>query len=141
MELSYLTLSLLIASLQSALVALANHYRPLDDLDLGLPAGDLLSPDLRTLMNYGRILAERHVFAKQISLCGYGLDQREGAASTVYYLKPPFAAFEYALRLGYIRAEINHGGWLEISKQDGVPELSLVNAAELFLRQWRSRNR
>ena len=124
-----------VASAASALVALANHYRPLDSLDLGVPAiGDLSTPDLRTLMSYGRILVERHAIAKQISLFGYSLEQWGGPASTIYYVRPPFAAFEYTLRLGYIRAQINRGAWLEISKQDVVPQLSLANAAELFLK-------
>lgn len=127
-----------ISSAASALVALANHQRPLDALDVGAPmTGDLSNPDLWMLMRFGRILVERHAIAKQISLFGYCLERRDGTSTTVYYVRPPFAEFEYAVRLGYIRAQIGQGGWLEISKQDAVPPLSLANAAELFLRRWR----
>ena len=128
-----------ISRIGSALVARANEHRPLDSRDLAIPSLDELeAEDLWSLMAYGQALVARHEIAKMISLFGYGLELRPTSGRRVYCVLPPFSEFEYALRLGYMRAEINSGA-LGISELEDVPALSLANLADMFLKGWRKK--
>ena len=126
-----------VASVASILIAQANEFHPLDSWDLGSPAlGELATEEMRALMSYGKRLMHRHEVAKDISLFGYRLEVTETDNNLVFALCPPSLAFEYAMRLGYIRAEMN---WAKlpsaVSAKGSIPRFSLTAAAELFAKK------
>ena len=123
-----------VASAASFLIAQANGYRPLDSADLGVPVmGSLTEPELWSLIRYGHAQSQRHDIGKQISLFGYRLERAGTAQQPLFYLRPPFAEFEYFLRLGFIRAEMaTSRASLGVNRSDVDPELSLANFAEFF---------
>ena len=126
-----------VASVASILVAQANEFHPLDSWDLASSAiGELATDEMRALMRYGKGLMHRHEIAKDISLFGYSLESIESGAERVFYLHPPSLAFEYAMKLGFIRSEMS---WAKIpsdvSGQGSIPLFSLKAAAELFAKK------
>ena len=125
-----------VASVASILVARANEFLPLDSFDFASPViGQLATNDMREVMRYGKALVTQHDVAKHLSFFGYRLEASDRGSGDlrVFYLRPPSPAFEYALRLGFIRAEI---GWSSIAanvgRQDSIPRFSLQAAAEAF---------
>ncbi|MDA1315861.1 MAG: hypothetical protein O2968_21265, partial [Acidobacteria bacterium] len=129
-----------IASIASALVAIANDLRPLDALDLGSPVmGDLASEQLVALMRCGVILVERRAIAKHISLFGYQLDERPGGKGSVFCVTPPYPEFERALRLGFVRGQSGSQNWLDTRNNEQVSQLSLHQAAEEFVTKFGDR--
>ncbi len=121
----------------SLLLALANSYHPLDSLELGFPAiGDLSEPAVWDLLDAGKALLEQSEIAKQISVFGFSLSTSVGTAGLVYCLVPPTQAFEYALRLGYIRTELGSGGLNGVDDVNDSPQMSILAAAETFAKRW-----
>jgi hypothetical protein len=123
------------ASAASFLIVQANHYRPLDSTDLGLPAiSNLAEHELWALIRYGYARSQQHDIGKQISLFGYRLEHIHTAQGPVFYVQPPFMEFEYFSRLGFIRAELSTMAVsLHVNRRDAVPELSFTTAAEFFV--------
>ena len=127
-----------IASVVSALLALANHKVTLDSFDLGVPLiGDLEEPTLWTLLEHGKSLVAVHEVERQISLLGYVLQECQTASGSVFSLSAPTPQFEYSVRLGYMRGEI-HRGPRPASLKD-LPEMSMTTLAELFFHDFKDR--
>ena len=127
-----------IASVVSALLALANHRATLDSFDLGAPfIGDLEDPAIWKLLDHGRALVEVHEVAQHISLLGYVLRESQTSSGPVFCLSGPTPEFEYSVRLGYMRGEI-HRGPGPASLKD-LPEMSMTTLAELFFHDFKDR--
>ena len=127
-----------IASVVSALLALANHRATLDSFDLGAPfIGDLQDPTLWELLDHGRALVETHEVAQQISLFGCAFQESQAASGPVFCLSGPNPEFEYSVRLGYMRGEIHRGPGLASLKD--LPEMSMTTLAELFFHDFKER--
>jgi hypothetical protein len=129
-----------IASIASILVALANDYHPLDSYDLAPPMGsDLATPDVRTLMEYGKAMMLRHELAKDISFFGYELETIEPSPhQVVFRVRPPSSEFEYGKRLGFIRSEIGLSkARLAANTKEQVSRFSFSAAAEVFATRFR----
>jgi len=127
------------ASAASILIAQANSYRPLDSADLGFPImGGLTDQELWSLIRYGHAQSQQFEIGKQISLFGYLLEELRTTQGTLFYLRPPFPEFECFLRLGYIRSELATSSvYLHVTDHDPTPQLSLIDAAESFVNQFR----
>jgi len=127
-----------IASIVSALLALANHKATLDSFDLGVPfIGNLEDETLWRLLEHGRALIETHEVAQQISLFGYVLDVSQTKSGPVFCLSGPTPEFEYSVRLGYVRGEIHRGPGLPDLKD--LPAMSMTTLAELFLHDFKEK--
>lgn len=121
-----------VSSIASLLVAAANDYAPLDAFELGLPTVDLMGSDLHGTMRNGKLLVERFEMAKQISLFAYSLEFTTSHCGPVFYLRPPFAEFEYGLRLGFIRFQFGRGNLITGDSERELPQVSLRSYAEIF---------
>jgi hypothetical protein len=119
------------ASVASILVAAANDIHTLDSLDFALPFGEeILSDEFRSVVTYGITLVTQLETAKLISLFGYGLSEKE---SGLFHLSPPSEEFEYALRLGLMRAEIGRSNISALLRnQELPPSASIIFAARMF---------
>ena len=127
-----------IASIVSALLALANSKAELDSFDLALPyVGDLEDPSLWTLMEHGRALVEGHEVAQSIALFQYTLQECQAVSGSVFCVSAPTPEFEYSLRLGYVRAEIHKGP--DVARLEDEPEMSMMTLAEIFVNDFRDR--
>jgi len=122
-----------IASIASFLVVLANQYFPLDSLDFALPGlGDLGMKGLRELMIHGKTVVEEFEAGKYVSLFCYALE-RATPRSNIFRLVPPSLDFEYYLRLGYIRSQMNEGmARVDVAAKGKAGILTLQEAAERF---------
>lgn len=121
-----------IASAASMIVAAANEIQILDSLDFGLPFGEeILSDEIRAVMNYGDTLSVQLDTFKLISLFGYRLCEKN---SDLFHLSPPSQDFEYALRLGLMRAEIGGSNVsVLLRNQELPPSASIIFAAKMFV--------
>ena len=127
-----------IASIVSALLALANSKMEIDSFDLALPyVGDLKDPSLWTLMEHGRALFEAHEIAQYISLFQYALQECQTVSGPVFCVSAPNPEFEYSLRLGYVRAEIHKDP--DVVGLENGSEMSMMTLAELFVNDFRDR--
>ncbi len=89
--------------------------------------------ELRSLMTYGRMLVQQYEAGKFLSLFCYRLELLSGR-NLVFCLHPPFPAFEYSLRLGFIRSEMDSAkALIDASAVKGGPTASLMTAAEQFV--------
>jgi hypothetical protein len=124
-----------IASIVSALLALANSKMEIDSFDLALPyTGDLTDPIVWELMEVGRTLVEAHEICQYISLFQYSLQEYRSGSRLLFRVSAPNSDFEYSLRLGYVRAEIHKDRGM--SGGEGPPEVSMMTLAELFLNRF-----
>ncbi len=129
-----------IASIVSALLALANSKVELDSFDLALPyIRDLEDPSLWALIEHGRALVEVREVAQQISLFGYTLQELRTVSGSVFCVSPPVPELEYSLRLGYIRNEMHKTP--SLAGHENEPEMSMMTLAELFVDSFRDRVR
>jgi hypothetical protein len=121
-----------IASAASMIVAAANEIQILDSLDFALPFGEeILSDEIRAVMNYGDTLSVQLDTFKLISLFGYRLCEKN---SELFHLSPPSQEFEYALRLGLMRAEIGGSNVsVLLRNQELPPSASIIFAAKMFV--------
>lgn len=128
-----------ISSIASLLVVLASEYYPLDSLDFAFPSGGVESSEIRRLMVHGKAMVQRFEIAKYISLFRYSLEEVSSHGG-IFYLRPPFPDFEYALRLGYIRSTLNAGmARPDVAAKRKGFALSLQDAAERFADRFRDR--
>lgn len=129
-----------VASIASILVALANEHRALDSFDLAPPMGsELATPEVRTLMEYGKAKMLCHETAKDISFFGYKLEKAESKSDRVVFcVRPPSLNFEYGRRLGFIRSEIGLSkARFAVNTKEQVSRFSLSAAAEAFASKYR----
>jgi hypothetical protein len=121
-----------IASAASMIVAAANEIQILDSLDFALPFGEeILSDEIRAVMNYGDTLSVQQDTFKLISLFGYRLCEKN---SNLFHLSPPSQEFEYAIRLGLMRAEIGGSNVsVLLRNQELPPSASIIFAAKMFV--------
>lgn len=128
-----------LAAIASAIIAVANEIRPLDSRDFADPAiASLFDSEVLLLLRFGRAVVARHTLAKEVSLFGYSVEERP-ALGKVYVITAPTRAFEYTLRLGFVRVEIGKDGWLAPSRENPVPDLSLATIAEALVSEQRER--
>jgi hypothetical protein len=128
-----------ISSIASLLVVVASDEYPLDSLDFALPSGGVELGEVRALMSYGKALVEQFEIGKYISLFRYDLEKVPGQ-KLVFYLRPPSGDFEYSLRLGFIRSQVNAGrARVDVATKGKDSVLSLVAAAERFAQTFRTR--
>jgi len=123
-----------VASVASLLVAQANEVSRVDSADLGLPlSGDLLSSEVRTVMTHGKAACLLRETAQFVSLFGYRLTVVREAVPRVFLLQAPSPEFEYAWKLGYVRAEMGSTKVpFVLNREEPAPRLSLLTAAEVF---------
>lgn len=129
------------ASITSLLVVLANEYYPLDSYDFAFP--DLVGGpgvgELRELMIHVKAMVQQFEVAKYVSLFRYDLET-VSAPNPTFYLRPPSADFEYSLRLGFIRSEMNAGmARVDVAAKVKASTLSLQGAAERFAKTFRAK--
>jgi hypothetical protein len=120
------------ASAASILVASANDIHTLDSLDFALPfSEEIASDEIRSVITCGNTLSVQLETAKLISLFGYNLSQKEPG---LFYLSPPSTEFEYAWRLGLMRAEIGASNISVFEKNQEFPAgASIIFAAKMFV--------
>jgi hypothetical protein len=130
-----------LASIVSLLIAHANETHPLDSIDFALPlTAKIADAEVRVLMEYGRGLHQRYEVSKDISLFGYALQIDTKGQSPVFYLRPPSAEFEYAMRLGFIRSDIGRTkAHRDASADASRRPVSILGAAEFFANRLRDR--
>jgi hypothetical protein len=123
-----------LASVASLLVALANEHNPLDSLDFAMPLESaILTDDVRCVIAYGREANLRYETSRLISLFGYQMKQVHDAEPIVFTVRPPWPEFEYASRLGNIRAELGAFRPKDIEDRDKLlSDGSLATLAERF---------
>jgi hypothetical protein len=127
----------LLAEAASAVIALANEYRPLESADFTLPLiGIDVSEEFLSVLRYGAAISQGRQIGKQISVLNYELARVHSVTRTVYRLCAPDAEREYALRLGYIRGEIGRtASPLRVSEGSG-PLISMLAATKDLLDRW-----
>jgi hypothetical protein len=120
------------ASSASILVASANDIQTLDSLDFALPfSEEIVSDEIRSVVTSGNTLSVQLETAQLISLFGYNLSEKEPG---LFYLSPPSTEFEYALRLGLMRAEIGASNISVLEKNQEFPAgASIIFAAKMFV--------
>ena len=125
-----------VAAAVSAVIALANEARPLESADFTLPTASLeLSPTCDLLLDHGRRVSRLAEIEKLIAVLGYRLHILRTGPPAVFGLSAPSKDIEYALRLGFIRADIGTGSSrLQVARRESTsPGYSVMAAVETLL--------
>jgi hypothetical protein len=125
-----------IGSIASLILVTANEARHLDTLDfVGRLDGILLTSEVKQVMEYGHALFLLHETGQLISIFEYRLTIAHERDPRVFLLLPPSAEFEYALRLGFLRSELNSSVPTDLKDREGVSSISMATVADDFLSQ------
>lgn len=121
------------ASIASFLAAIANESQPLESMDFSFPVGEnVATAEVQKLFLCGRDMVRLQEIAKHISFFGHRLELVK--KPRVFCLRPPSHAFEYAMRLGFIRQQLGAHSIGEFYNEDKkYSRYSLVAAAEYLV--------
>ncbi len=123
-----------LASIISYLIWEANRVMPLNPLEFEGPVEDeLFSEELGEVVLKAKILYEIDRTSKLISCFQYSMQKITHKGKNIYKLVPPSLDFEYYLRLGYIREELNKN-LTNISEEDSDnPKLFSLHTATKYM--------
>ena len=125
-----------VAAAVSAVIALANQARALEVADFTFPmAGLEMSPACSHLLDHGRRVSRLAEIEKLIAFLGYRLQVLRTGPPVVLGLSAPSKDIEYALRLGFVRAEIGTGSSrLRVAQRESTsPSYSVMAVVETLL--------
>jgi hypothetical protein len=128
-----------LASIASILVVLANECQRLDGFDFKPPMSDnLLTPEVRKVLQFGNAVRLRHEIGKDIAYFQYELEFH--SQERVFYIRPPSLGFEYFRKLGFIRSEIGIAkAGLDVSTTPDISRVSFQASAEAIAVELRSK--
>lgn len=96
------------ASIVSYLIWQANDISPIKPIEFEIPVDIELESDEIQKTIYGAIFAHSILrISKKISYFNYSLEKIKVDQKTIIKIHPPSQEFEYFLRLGYIREQVN----------------------------------
>jgi hypothetical protein len=123
-----------LASIISYLIWEANSVRPLNPIEFEAPVEhELPSKELGKAVLNAKIFYEIGRISKLISCFQYSIQGFNRNGKKVYTIKPPSLDFEYYLRLGYIREELNRN-LPDVTEEDpDKPKIFNLRSATKYL--------
>jgi len=97
-----------LASIISLLIGRGNELLPIRPIELQVPIYEgIRSEELKQAICGASILQSLHELAEDISFFGYEIEAQRVNKKVIFKVLPPDKDFEYFLRLGYIREDMN----------------------------------
>ena len=133
-----------LASIVSLLIGRSNELAPISPIELQVPIDEgIRSEELKHAIRGASILQSLHELAEDISFFGYEIEAQRVNRKIIFKVLPPDKEFEYFLRLGYIREDMNrqrsdilfreHGNFPMISI-DTVTSSLIADHPDFFMR-------